>query len=421
MSLSKEFFIQNRISLSEKLPVNTAVFLFAGKEASMCADTEYRFLPDRNFYYLTGVSVPETKVIIRKSENSLETILFVPEKNDMVERWHGKRRTFEEWAEVTGIPVENIRALEEFDDCCYKILHDSDLTVGFDSKSIMQEMKDFAVNLNSARSPEGIIDIADTLIRMRMVKKPCEIEAIRNAAKITEDAVEDMRKVIKPGCTELEIYTELEYHMARRGSLIPAFATIAAVGENCFYLHHSDPEDENGVTGKPGDVVQIDLGARVDGYCADISRAFFITDGKDFTDDDKHLKLYKLVKSLRDYVFGAIKPGESFAGLNKVVRLMCYDFMLANNLTEQAESEEDKIKAGMEIYWHNTGHQLGLDVHDVTIKDSVFEAGNCLAIEPGVYIKKWGIGFRIEDDVLVTKNGCELLSSGKDSLSEIIC
>ncbi len=421
MSLNKEFFIQNRLALSERLPVNTAVFLFAGKEASMCADTEYRFLPDRNFYYLTGVSIPEAKVIIRKGAEDTETVLFVPEKNDMIERWHGKRKSFDEWSEVTGISEENIKSLEEFDECCYKILHDSDLTVGFDGKSIMQEMKDFAVSLNSARSPEGIIDISDTLIRMRMVKKPCEIEAIREASRITEAAVEDMRKVIKPGCTELEIYTELEYHMARRGSLIPAFATIAAVGENCFYLHHSDPEDANGVTGKAGDVVQIDLGARVDGYCADISRAFFITDNKKLEGDDKRLKLYKLVKVLRDYTFGAIKPGESFAGLNKAIRLMCYDFMLENNLTEQKESEEDKIKAGMEIYWHNTGHQLGLDVHDVTIKDSVFEAGNCLAIEPGVYIKKWGIGFRIEDDVLVTEDGCELLSSGRDNLSEIIC
>ena len=139
----------------------------------------------------------------------------------------------------------------------------------------------------------------------------------------------------------------------------------------------------------------------------DISRAIFI--GKK-QENDRRYELLELIDELRQTAWKTIRPGITMGDLNKEMRRICGVWLCAHNVLHEGYTDEDVKK----YYWHNTGHHLGLDVHDVSLKDKPFEKGNCLAIEPGVYIEEWGTGFRIEDDVLVTDNGCELLSSGKN-------
>ena len=196
--------------------------------------------------------------------------------------------------------------------------------------------------------------------------------------------------------------------------MIPAFGTIVAVAENSFYLHHDVP-DMSEV--KAGDIVQIDLGARVDGYCADISRALFIGTSEDEVKEAHKQSLHALIRKLRKEAFSFIKPGITLKELNVHMRGFVLTWLQNEGLIQMKSMEDgndDNIVS--DYYWHNTSHHMGLDVHDTSFRDEPLKAGNCLAVEPGVYIKEWGIGFRIEDDVLVTESGCELLSSGDDDM-----
>ena len=193
-----------------------------------------------------------------------------------------------------------------------------------------------------------------------------------------------------------------------------AFETIVSCGRNAFYLHHSEPEKDGDGIAKEGSIIQLDLGARFNGYCADISRVFFV--GQPSGEDDRRMKLLELIRSLRKAAFEYIAPGKTFAGLNSQMYDIAGKWLAGQGLI----SDNFTVEEVRQYYWHNTSHYLGLDVHDVGPRDKEFEAGNCLAVEPGVYIPEWDIGFRIEDDCLVTEDGCLLLSSGKDSPEGII-
>ena len=407
-----QFFIDNRNRYITEAEDNTASVFFAGTPERMSSDSEYRFLVDRDFYYLTGITDISCCLIIIKRDGQIKERLYVPEKDEIKERWHGKRKSFAEYAAITGIPESEIRDLETYEQAVFNIIRDGSLKICFDGNSVKAQNRDFTAEVLKERTASELTDVKDWFIKARMVKKPCEIEAIKKAAKITEDAIDDLKAFIKPGMTESDIYARLEYELTRRGSFVQAFETIVAVGENAFYLHHSDPDMsvlEEGMT------IQLDLGARVDGYCADISRVLFAGPSEDVLTEERKLSLLELIRNLRKEAFAFIKPGITFKDLNEKMRAICAQWLINEGLIQMScdgEGFDDKIVSN--YYWHNTSHHLGLDVHDVSIKDEPFTEGNCLAVEPGVYIREWGIGFRIEDDVLVTGDGCELLSSGRD-------
>lgn len=409
MLIGSDIYSKRRNELMNRIPEGSAVFLFAGKARAMSQDSDYRFLPDRSFFYLTGLTYQEGKLILVKEQGGeVKTLLFALPKDEIAERWHGKRMSYEDVAKICGVDVKDIYDVKEFDEREYPYL--TGYTLYADGTSIADERKRFM------KEREAVEDIGPALTSMRMIKSEQEAEAIRVAARLTEDALDELKPLVREGVTELELYTKLEYEMARRGSLIPAFETIVSIGTNSFYLHHSDPEDEGGVTARAGDIIQIDVGARCEGYCADISRVFFVGDCEDKLAQERRQKLLTLIQTLRARAFEFIKPGESFTTLNKEMRRIVGETLCEWGILEPGFTEED-VK---NYYWHNTGHHLGLDVHDICEREAEYVQGNCLAIEPGVYIKEWGIGFRIEDDVYVTRDGCELLSSGTDSYESII-
>lgn len=407
MRIADSFFKENRDEFLNRLPEGTAVFIFAGDTRPMSQDDDYRFLPDRNYFYLTGLDHPGCKLILTKKGDERGVKLFAPLKDDFKERWHGKIRSFEELSAISGIPVEDILPEGDFEDNKYEILKGG-YVLAYDGTSVADITKAFA------SEKDVTLDIGEVLTRMRMVKREAEIESIREAAKLTEAALDEMKAQIRIGATEVDIFAPLEFGMARRGSLIPAFATITAIDGNAFYLHHSIPEGEEGPKIKAGSQIQIDVGGRCNGYCADISRVYFV--GGRNGEDDKRFKLLDLIRELRREAFAFIKPGVTFATLNEHMWQIVGRWLTKNGLAPQDPSKEDIRK----YYWHNTSHHLGLDVHDISLRELPFEKGNCLAVEPGVYIPEWNTGFRIEDDVLVTEDGSELLSSGIDTDESIV-
>jgi len=407
MRIASTFFQENRNEFINRLPEGTAVFIFAGDTRPMSQDDDYRFLPDRNFYYLTGLDFPGGKLIITRKDQESSVKLFAPVKDDFRERWHGRISSFEELAERSGLSTDDILPEGDFEDNKYEIVNGG-YVLAYDGTSVADATRAFA------SEKDVTLDIGEILTRMRMVKREPEISCIREAAVITEAALEEMKAQIRVGSDEVSIFAPLEYGMVKRGSLIPAFATITAIDGNAFYLHHSIPDGEDGPKVKIGSQIQIDVGARCNGYCADISRVYFV--GGKSGDDDKRFLLLELIRKLRREAFEYIKPGVTFVTLNEHMWEIVGKWLTLNGLAPKEPSTED-IR---EYYWHNTSHHLGLDVHDISLRELPFEKGNCLAVEPGVYIPEWNVGFRIEDDVLVTEDGCELLSSGIDSDDSIV-
>lgn len=412
MGIGPEFFRNNRIRFAEKLPDNTAAFLFSGEEKLMDSDTEYRFLPDRNFFYLTGLEKPGFMLLILKKDGTVTEQIYAPVHDSMKERWTGKRMDFADIAGISGIPVGSIYDIETSEDIIFKFSSDSSIRTAVDGSSIMQAPRKLAeMSRKQGGEPS---DISGILTGLRLVKSEPEIESIIQAARVTEESLAEMKKLIRPGVTEYELYAKLEYEMARRSNMLYAFQTIVSCGKNAFYLHHGNPERDGDGVAQQGSFVQIDVGARVNGYCADISRVYFV--GRPESDEDRRVKLLSLIKELRKAAFAYIAPGRTFSGLNSQMYDITGKWLAEQGLINDNFSKDDVTS----YYWHNTSHFLGLDVHDVGSRDSVFACGNCLAVEPGVYIPEWGIGFRIEDDVVLTTDGCRLLSSGADDLEGII-
>lgn len=412
MVIGPEFFSNNRKRLLDKLPDNTAAFLFSGEEKKMCADSSYRFLPDRNFFYLTGLEKPDFMLLLMKKEGVSTFLIFAPVHDSMKERWNGKRMDFSEISRISGLDEASVRDIETFADSVFKLAADNSLRFAVDGSSVMEGPRSFADRCRKqGREPQ---DISGFLTEMRLVKSQEETDSIIEAAKVTEEALAEMKKLIKPGVSEYELYAKLEYEMAKRSNMLFAFETIVSCGKNAFYLHHSDPERSGDGIAKEGSFVQVDVGARVNGYCADISRVYFV--GRPESDDDRRVKLLGLIRGLRKAAFSFIAPGKTFAELNSQMYDIAGKWLAEQGLINDNFSKDDVTS----YYWHNTSHFLGLDVHDVGSRDSVFACGNCLAVEPGVYIPEWGIGFRIEDDVVLTTDGCRLLSSGADDLEGII-
>ena len=403
MVTGREFRIRTREKFISLLPESSVCVIFSGSPKQVTSDDEYRFFADLNFRYLTGLDREDMIYVVRKKEGLAQEMIFAPEKDSLQERWHGKRLSDDEIRDITGI--DKVMAYDDFKAWLVDTMSEDGIKIVTDLTSVAPEKGSLG---------EGVEDISRILTDMRIIKDPYEISCIKEAARITEEAVDSLKDYIKEGMTEYELAMRLDYELARRNCPIFSFATIVACNENSFYLHHSRADRDVKVT--KGGYIQIDCGARHEGYSADISRVIF-TGGNSPDEDksDKRYVLHGIIKELRKEAMDFIKPGVTFAGLNARMHEITVKRLTELELIAE---DEDQAKAVKRYYWHNTSHFLGLNVHDVGSKDLMFEEGMTLAVEPGIYIPEWKVGFRIEDDVLVTGEGCCYLSSGKDDIGE---
>lgn len=409
MVTGSSFYRDNRKALTDEMDEGMVAVFYSGELKSMCADTDYRFLPDRNFFYLTGITRPGFVLVISKASDP-SCRIYAPSKNALKERWTGKRLTCDEISSISGIPVSHIKDIDTYEEDLISLAKEPEITVAIDGSTVMNGPRKYRDVLKAQGKQPA--DISGTMAKLRLIKKPYELDSIREAAKATEEALDEMRKLIRPGVTEYELAVKLEYEMARRTSQIFAFETIVSCNSNVFYLHHSDPETSGEGTARDGGIIQIDCGCRVNGYCADISRVYFVGEP---SEGDRRMLLLDLIRKLRKKAFSFIAPGVTFDELNSQMYDICLEWLESQGLI--SDNHQNTVR---DYYWHNTSHYLGLDVHDTGDRKRKFTGGECLAVEPGVYIPSWGIGFRIEDDVVVTSGGCELLSSGRDDPEGII-
>lgn len=393
--MNKEFYKNNRSKVLESIDDNSLLILFAGKAPKKTADEKYPFTPNRNFYYLTGIDEENHILVLSKINGKTNEYLFIKEVDTIAEKWEGKTIRKEEVSQICMI--EDVKYLGEFNNFIEKVVLNKeeiniylDLETGNTAYKYVNEIKHKYYNIN--------IKNAFKLIgNLRLIKTDEEVSRIRKAIDITIEGVKELMRNSKAEIKEYELEAYFDFICKKNGVKDFAFKTIAAAGKNATVLHYVTNDSEL----KDGDLILFDLGAQYKYYNGDISRTFPIN-GK-FTERQK--EVYNAVLRVNEKVIKEMKPGVKFVDLNKKAK----DWISEECISLGLMTEKDDVS---KFYYHSIGHSLGMDTHDIELenRDVTFEPGMIYTVEPGIYIENEGIGIRIEDDVLITEDGNEVLT-----------
>jgi len=399
-------FKQRRADLMAKIGPDAAVVIPAALMRYRSRDVEYPYRQDSDFYYFTGFEEPEAVMVLLPGDARDEEILYCRPNDYKAELWTGPR-------------VGSDHAAYDYHfDVAYEI---SDFEDVFE-KTIGKRSKIYTTNLEhpvceSLQNNLSITlnDINDITSDMRLIKSQSEIYRIKRAVEISVAAHSRAMRFVGPGQMEFDVEAEILHEFIRRGSRSPAYSSIVGGGENSCTLHYVD----NNKPLNAGDLVLVDAGAEYDYYASDITRTYPVN-GK-FTNEQK--LIYELVLAAQLAVIEKVKPGMHWNELQKTaVQIITKGLVGLNILSGDVDEliEQEKYK---QFYMHGSGHWMGMDVHDVGSykvdgQPRALKPGMVFTVEPGIYIsatndvdKKWhNIGVRIEDDILVTENGCDVMS-----------
>ena len=401
--MNKEFFKTNRQRFIAQLPEESLAVFFAGGKKYRSNDSMYRFTPDRNYYYLTGLGYPGGALLLGKSRDGAFEIAFIDRPAPEMEKLWGPTPAAEESADLTGI--EEVRYLDQFDRTVALLLHRSSFTyvyadegkMAFDGR--LTEADLFLERLRKSYAWLQVGNARRIVGNLRRVKTPREIEYLRVAARETTAGMAELIKKIKPETYTYELRAEFEYYLTRNGMEGSIFLPVITSGANINYLHYI-PDGRL----QDGELVLVDLGAEYRYYGADICRVYPVN-GK-FSPDQK--MWYQAVHEVHNEILAALKPGLTLKDVGKLGEVL---------LTQRLKAGK-KIREDRELrkyLTHGITHFLGMDNHDIG-EDCPLEPGMLLAVEPGLYFKDLGFGIRIEDSILITDRGCEVLT--KDLVSD---
>jgi Xaa-Pro aminopeptidase len=399
--------------LFDRLLNESVLVLHSGHAKHKTTDQFFPYIPQRNFYYLTGLEEEKLIYMALKNNGQVKEYLFIEETTQYMRQWVGEKMSKEEASLKSGIDTKQIFYLNSFKGMfkammtyarglgvkppkhLYLDLYRYDTDVLPDSELIF---KDLLVNYKELQ----VKNINEHISYLRMFKDDQEIKDLSKAISITDIGLKRIMDALKFRSNEQQIEADFAHEILIQGSQGNSFNTIAASGKNATVLHY---EDNNQDLNK-NDLILCDLGALYHNYGSDITRTYPIS-GR-FTKRQK--EVYAVVLEANKKAIEYVKPGITWNDLNKYAR----DILAKGAIELGIIKEESEIS---KYYYHSIGHFLGLDVHDVGQYDLPIQEGMVLTIEPGLYIKEEGIGIRIEDDILVTKDGCINLS--KEIIKEI--
>ena len=401
---------------------NSAIAIFPTAPSSIRShDTEYRYRQDNDFFYLTGFPEPEALCLLSPQHETERFILFVRPRDKEKETWTGKRFGVEGAKDRFGVDAAyTIDKIDEIlpqhllqaENVYYAFGRDDQLNnkiVTLMNHSRMQRQR-------SGRGPVSVIDPGTIVHEMRLFKSSPELMLMRQAMDASTAAHHAALTQTRPGMYEYEIEALLEFHFRRRGAAGPAYSSIVASGANATILHYISNEKRM----QDGDLLLIDAAAEYANYCSDVTRTFPV--GRQFSAPQR--EIYELVLTAQKEAIAMTKPGVKFDDVHARATEILVDglrrFGLLSGETKEIIEKGDHRK----FYMHRTSHWLGMDVHDVGKyklgEDSrILQPGMILTVEPGIYIAEdaegvddryRGIGVRIEDDVLVTDDGYEVLT-----------
>lgn len=412
---------QRRIQLASSLQQNSVAIIPAAREVYRNGDAHYRFRQDSSFYYLTGFHEPDAVLIIQSGRTD-DSILFTRPNNPAQEQWTGKRLGITHACYMLG--VAQALAIDVFDEQLPELLANLEAVYyAFGTYPEYEEKLHATIaRLKSGvrrgiKAPGAVLDLTPILSEMRLFKSENEMALMRQAAEISVAAHRRAMQVCRQVQWEYELEAEILYEFTRRGSRSPAYDCIVGSGERACILHYT----ANNGRLKSGDLVLIDAGAEYHNYAADITRTFPVNG--QFTPAQRDI--YQLVLSAQQAGIACIKPGISWDSIQKtmlkILTAGLVDLGILQGDVDILLSEE----AYKPYYMHNSGHWLGLDVHDagyykVNQMWRTLQPGMVLTVEPGLYLSDdipdldpyWhNIGVRIEDDILVTEDGYENLTA----------
>ena len=415
---------QNREAFIEKMGRGGVAIFASTPPAIWNHDTEYNYRPDPNFYYLTGFEEPESICVITPAHPKHQYILFVRPKDKQAEIWNGKRVGVKDARRRYG--ADKAYPIEEFSEKIGKYLQGAErlyYALGsnhdVDTEILARFTQSVRSRIRSGKGFDTLVDPSPILSELRLIKNETELQRTRLATEITVAGHVAAMKAVRPGLYEYELEALVESTFRMNGANSIAFPTIVASGGNATTLHYTTNdcriEDET--------LVLIDAGAEYGQYSGDVTRTF--PANGTFTKAQR--EIYQIVLEAHCAIIDSIRPGVSIDEPHQKSIELLTEGMLSLGLLTGKTKKLIKKEAYRQFYMYRIGHMLGLDVHDVNcVHESngdfkTFQPGMVMTIEPGLYVADdtkevppayLGIGVRIEDDILITEDGCEVLTDG---------
>ncbi|MBR5560908.1 MAG: aminopeptidase P N-terminal domain-containing protein [Clostridia bacterium] len=392
---------ERRKAVLEHMEKGAVTVLYSGAEIPQSLDAGCPFDANHHFVYLTGLARENMALVLSKSASEDKTILFIEEAVPAMERWTGRRVTKDEAKAISGI--DDVRYIDSLEGALGRMVTREAVSVAyFDGyRNAMNDVDSYnmmkAKRFAAAYPMIQLKNIHPFIAGLRMVKDEEEVSCIREAIGLTDQGLRRILSTLAPGQMEYQAQAEFEYAIRYHGAEGTAFPTIAGSGINGCMLHYGT----NHCRMEEGQLLLLDLGAKTKGYCADITRTYPVSG----VYSPRQKALYDVVLAANLAVTAAAKPGLTLKQLNEICKAKLAEGLIALGKIESA----DEIGT---YYMHGVSHHLGMDTHDAIAHDETpLAPGMVITNEPGLYIDEEEIGIRIEDDLLITQDGCEVLSS----------
>ena len=400
--MNSAFYSGNRQRMYAHMSAGDALAVFSGEELWKTGDECYPFFADRNFVYLTGLTCKSAVLLAHKDgEGTVRETLYVLPPDELAERWTGARVKPQEAEQLSG--VRDVRFIASFAGDFKTLAFSGNCgRVWLDLYRFSESDPDRPAHRLAGEIRKNypwlqIGNADDLLRRLRLFKQPCEIEALRKAESITGEGILAMMRNSRPGKFEYQYKADFDYALAQHGPEGPGFPSIISAGKNNFCIHYYSYTGQ----AQDGDMILNDVGAQHQGLITDVSRGW-PCNGR-FS--DRQRRLYECVLATSDQMFSVIRPGMKMEEVDAMIRREN-----ARRLVDAgALNSVDEVG---KVMWHGGSHHIGFDVHDRVRRPEIIEPNMVFCVDIGVYHEQWGIGFRLEDNCLVTENGCENLSAG---------
>lgn len=421
-NISKQEFARRRSNLMQHMEANSIAIVPAGAEKVRSRDTHYHFRQDSDFQYLTGFAEPEAVLVLVPGREHGEYVLFCRDKDKEREIWDGYRAgpagAVKDFQADDAFPIDDIdEILPGLIEGRERVYYSMGRNADFD-KSVMEWINNIRERVRSGATPPGeFLDLDHFLHDMRLFKSAAEVRVMEHAGQLSAQAHCEAIKACKPGMFEYQLESIIAHHCAMHGARNVAYSTIVGGGANACVLHYI----ENNQKLNANDLVLIDAGCEYEGYAADITRTFPV--GGKFSAEQK--AIYNVVLAAQEAAMNEVRVGNHWNAPHEASVKVITEGLVELGLLQGSVEDNIEKETFKDFYMHRIGHWLGMDVHDVGDYKvhgewRVLEPGMVMTIEPGIYVAadnenveaRWrGIGIRIEDDVLITNEGCKVLTA----------
>jgi Xaa-Pro aminopeptidase len=404
-AINNKLFIDNRANYIKHLKPNSLALFVSNDLLPTNADGSFGFVQNSDLFYLSGIDQEDSILLIFPDvkDGKHKEVLFLKETSELIAIWEGAKLNKSQATAVSGI--DHIYWISEFDKVFKSLVFQAEHIYLNSNEHTRRyiDMETAEMRFNAkikAQCPLHIIQrSAPIMHRIRSVKHPIEIELMQHACDITEKGVRRLLNFIKTGVTEYEIEAELIHEFVRNKSRGFAYGPIIASGASACVLHYV----ENNRVCKDGDVILLDVAAEYANYASDLTRCLPVN-GK-FTKRQK--EVYNAVLRVMKSATSMLKAGNTFEKYNAAVGDLMTEELLQLGLlkTDDVKNQNPNWPAYKKYFMHGTSHFIGLDVHDVGLFYEPMQIGNAFTVEPGIYIPEEGLGIRLENNIVITKDG----------------